>query len=430
MNLRIKYLLLILVLHGVIIYLAFRVLYENKVVFIASELLVLVSLYFSYAIFRDVHRPLQYILSGIEAIRDQDFSITFRSTGNREVDELIAVYNSMIEQLRIERTQLAEQHYFLEKLIKASPIAILILDFDDHLSEINPKAQDLLGLSPLDQSWQNRPLATLSHPLTPHLIPLTNGDHQTIAINGIETYKVQRSFFMDRGFQRPFIMVEELSEELLASEKKAYGKVIRMMAHEVNNTVGAINSIIDSTQRYLLKQEENQFSAALAVAHARNERLNLFMRRFADVVRLPQPQLEYRDFNGVLQDATALYQPLFVEKGVQLSFIPSPLPVRIKMDVQQMEQVLINILKNALESCVAGQQVEVVLAGNSLNIRNNGAPIPKGNEHLLFTPFFSNKTEGQGIGLTLIRDILMGHGWKFSLRTEGDGWTWFRIWWG
>lgn len=430
MNLRIKYVLLILVLHGVIIYLAFRVLYENKVVFIASELLVLVSLYFSYAIFRDVHRPLQYILSGIEAIRDQDFSITFRPTGNREVDELIAVYNSMIEQLRIERTQLAEQHYFLEKLIKASPIAILILDFDDHLSEINPKAQDLLGLPPLDQSWHNRPLATLAHPLILHLIPLKNGDHQTIAINGIETYKVQRSFFMDRGFQRPFIMVEELSEELLASEKKAYGKVIRMMAHEVNNTVGAINSIIDSTQRYLLKQEENQFSAALAVAHARNERLNLFMRRFADVVRLPQPQLDYRDFNGVLHDAMTLYQPLFVEKGVQLSFTPSPQPVRIKMDVQQLEQVLINVLKNALEACVAGQQVEVVLAANSLNIRNNGAPIPKGNEHLLFTPFFSNKTEGQGIGLTLIRDILMGHGWKFSLRTEEDGWTWFRIWWG
>ncbi|WP_421797782.1 sensor histidine kinase [Haliscomenobacter sp.] len=430
MNLRIKYFLLILVLHGVIIYLAFRVLYENKVVFIASELLVLVSLYFSYAIFRDVHRPFQYILSGIEAIRDQDFSITFRPTGNREVDELIAVYNSMIEQLRVERTQLAEQHYFLEKLIKASPIAILILDFDDHLSEINPKAQDLLGLSPLDQSWHNRPLATLAHPLTPHLIPLKNGDHQTIAINGIETYKVQRSFFMDRGFQRPFIMVEELSEELLASEKKAYGKVIRMMAHEVNNTVGAINSIIDSTKRYLIKQEENQFSAALAVAYSRNERLNLFMRRFADVVRLPQPQLEYRDFNGVLQDAITLHQPLFVEKGVQLSFTSSPLPVRIKVDVQQMEQVLINILKNALEACIAGQQVEVVLAANSLNIRNNGAPIPKDHEHLLFTPFFSNKTEGQGIGLTLIRDILMGHGWKFSLRMEEDGWTWFRIWWG
>ena len=430
MNLRIKYFLLILVLHGVIIYLAFRVLYENKVVFIASELLVLVSLYFSYAIFRDVHRPLQYILSGIEAIRDQDFSITFRPTGNREVDELITVYNSMIEQLRIERTQLAEQHYFLEKLIKASPIAILILDFDDHLSEINPKAQDLLGLSPLDQSWHNRPLATLSHPLTPHLLPLKNGDHQTIAINGIETYKVQRSFFMDRGFQRPFIMVEELSEELLASEKKAYGKVIRMMAHEVNNTVGAINSIMDSTQRHLLSQGEKTFSAALAVAQNRNERLNLFMRRFADVVRLPQPQLEYRDFNGVLQDTTVLYQPLFVEKGVQLSFTPSPLPVRIKMDVQQMEQVLINILKNALEACTIGQQVEVVLTAHSLNIRNNGTPIPKGNEHLLFTPFFSNKTEGPGIGLTLIRDILMGHGWKFSLRTEGDGWTWFRIWWG
>lgn len=429
MNIRLKYLLLILVLHGVIIYLAFRVLYENKIIFIASELLVLLSFYISYTIFRDVQRPLQYILSGIEAIRDQDFSITFRPTGNQEVDELIKVYNAMIEQLRIERTQLTEQHYFLEKLIKASPIAILILDFDDHLTEINPKAQGLLGLSPDDLSWHNHPLSSLPHPLIPHLLPLKNGDHQTVAINGAETYKVQRSFFMDRGFQRPFIMVEELSEELLASEKKAYGKVIRMMAHEVNNTVGAINSIIDSTQRYLLKQEENQFSKALEVAHARNERLNLFMRRFADVVRLPQPQLVYQDMNGVVQDALTLYRPLFDEKEVTLHFSPLSHPVRVQVDVQQLEQVLINILKNALEACASGQRVEVLLEQSGLFIRNNGQAIPAELKHLLFTPFFSNKTEGQGIGLTLIRDILTGHGWKFSLRTEGDGWTWFRMWW-
>lgn len=429
MNLRIKYVLLILVLHGVIIYLAFRVLYENKVVFIASELLVLISFYIAYSIFRDIHRPLQYILSGIEAIRDQDFSITFRPTGNHEVDELIKVYNTMIEQLRIERTQLAEQHYFLQKLIQASPIAILILDFDDQLTELNPQAQDLLGIASDNLSWRNRPLSSLNHALVPQLLLLKNGDHQTVAINGVETYKVQRSFFMDRGFQRPFIMVEELSEELLASEKKAYGKVIRMMAHEVNNTVGAINSILDTTQRYLLKQEESQFSTALKVAYTRNERLNLFMRRFAEVVRLPQPQLVYQDMNEVLRDALALYEVLFAEKGVALHFYDSAQVVRVKLDAPLLEQVLINILKNALEASEPGQQVELLLQPNGLSIRNNGQAIPPEVEPLLFTPFFSTKTEGQGIGLTLIRDILAGHGWKFSLRTEEDGWTWFRMWW-
>ena len=430
MSLRIRYLLLILILHGVIIYLAFQVLYQNKVIFIASELLVLVSLYVSYAIFRDIHRPLQYILSGIEAIRDQDFSITFRPTGNREVDALISVYNAMIEQLRVERTQLAEQHYFLEKLIKASPIAILMLDFDDQVTEINPKAYDLLGLRLQDQTWRNKPLAELGHPLTAQLGSLQNGETQTIAINGVETYKVQRSFFMDRGFQRPFIMIEELSAELLASEKKAYGKVIRMMAHEVNNTVGAINSIMDSTQRHLLNQGEKTFSAALTVAQNRNERLNLFMRRFAEVVRLPQPLLERKDLNVVLREVTALYQPLLENNSIALVFEPAPHAVLRSMDVQQIEQVLINILKNAQEACQTGQRIEVYLDAHALRIRNNGEPIPAEAEHLLFTPFYSNKTEGQGIGLTLIRDILLNHGWKFSLRTGEDGWTEFKIWWG
>jgi nitrogen fixation/metabolism regulation signal transduction histidine kinase len=429
MNLRIKYILLILILHGIIVYLAYRVLYENKILFIASELLVLLSLYISYAIFRDVHRPLQFILSGIEAIRNQDFSITFRPTGNQEVDALVEVYNSMIEQLRIERAQLAEQHYFLEKLIKASPVAILILDFDDHLSEINPRALEVLGISPEDQSWHNRPLSHLLHPLIPQLLPLKNGDHRTVVINGVEAYKVQRSFFMDRGFQRPFIMVEELSEEFLASEKKAYGKVIRMMAHEVNNTVGAINSILDSTRRYLINQQETTFSSALAIAHARNEKLNLFMRRFADVVRLPKPQLELRDFRQVLKDTLILYQNLLAEKGIQVDFQCPVQALNLHIDVQQLEQVLINILKNALEACQMGNQVEVLLRTDSLRIRNNGMPIPAQQEPLLFSPFFSTKIEGQGIGLTLIRDILRSHNWKFSLHTGEDGWTEFWMAW-
>lgn len=430
MNLRIKYFLLILVLHSAIIYLAFRVLYENKVIFIASELLVLVSLYVSYSIFRALHRPLQYILSGVEAIKDQDFSISFRPTGNRDVDELIGVYNAMIEKLRVERTQLAEQHYFLEKLIKASPIAVLILDFDERLTEINPKAYELLGIAPNDQSWHNQALSKLAHPLVPNFATLQNGSTQTIAINGVETYKLQRSFFMDRGFQRPFIMVEELSAELLASEKKAYGKVIRMMAHEVNNTIGAINSIVDSTYRHLLNQEDSLFSDALLIAHTRNERLNQFMRRFADVVRLPQPQLQHTDFSIVLRDIFLFYQSTLAAKGLECTLEVPANPVLLKMDVQQIEQVLINIFKNAMEACAPGQRIVVQLCAQHLSIRNNGTPIPKETEALLFTPFYSNKPEGQGIGLTLIREILIGHQWKFSLRTSAeDAWTEFKIWW-
>jgi two-component system, NtrC family, nitrogen regulation sensor histidine kinase NtrY len=332
--------------------------------------------------------------------------------------------------LRVERTQLAEQHYFLEKLIKASPIAVLILDFDERLTEINPKAYELLGIAPNDQSWHNQPLSKLAHPLVPNFATLQNGSTQTIAINGVETYKLQRSFFMDRGFQRPFIMVEELSAELLASEKKAYGKVIRMMAHEVNNTIGAINSIVDTTYRHLLNQEDSRFSDALLIAHTRNERLNQFMRRFAEVVRLPQPQLQHTDFNIVLRDTFLFYQPTLAAKGVECTLEVPAKPVLLKMDLQQIEQVLINIFKNAMEACAPGQRIVVQLCAQHLSIRNNGTPIPKETEALLFTPFYSNKPEGQGIGLTLIREILIGHQWKFSLRTSAeDAWTEFKIWW-
>src|SRR5206468_10711031 len=116
---------------------------------------------------------------------------------------------------------------------------------------------------------------------------LKSGESKTVSINGITTYKLQKSHFIDRGFPRYFIMIEELTAEILAAEKKAYGKVIRMMAHEVNNTIGPVNSILESTLKSneLWRDDKNNLlQNALQVAVNRNQNLNLFMRNFADVV--------------------------------------------------------------------------------------------------------------------------------------------------
>ena len=120
---------------------------------------------------------------------------------------------------------------------------------------------------------------------------LKSGESKTVVLNGITTYKLQKSHFIDRGFPRYFIMIEELTAEILAAEKKAYGKVIRMMAHEVNNTVGPVNSIIESALKAPLPWQgaNESLQKALQVAMERNQSLNLFMRNFADVVRLPEP---------------------------------------------------------------------------------------------------------------------------------------------
>lgn len=429
MTLRLKYILFVVFLHLVILLLTFKLLSENKVLFVASEVFLLASLYFSFRLYRSFIEPLRVLLAGVEAIRSQDFTVKFRKVGQKELDQLIQVYNDMIDHLRKERTQLAEQHFFLEKLLHALPVAVILMDYDERISDLNPQAAALFGVG-------NRPvrglrIRELPHPLAPLLDGIPEGGAQSIQVNGVERYKAQRSFFMDRGFKRHFMLVEELTAEMLETEKRSYGKVIRMMAHEVNNSVGPVNSILGSTAKRLqtLTKEEDRFVEALEIAMARNERLNQFMRRFADVVRLPAPMYENKNAGELIGGLSAMFSLMAQEKGVSLSVQIEDAAIVKKLDPSQVEQAVLNILKNALDACQAGDQIRMEVSARHLKVCNNGAPIPESVVQYLFTPFFSTKPDGQGIGLTLTREILLQHGWKFSLETQSDGWTEFRIWW-
>lgn len=423
--LRTRYLFYIVAVHAALIFLIFKWLQENKLFFIISEVFVLISAVVAVQIYRSFGQPSQFISAGIEAIKDKDFTIKFVATGNREVDRLIDVYNLMIDQLRQERTKQMEQQFFLEKLIEASPIAILIFDFDRRIASANPKATALLQRT--SDQLTGRFLAEIDHPL---LNQLQNSDEfgtKTIKGNGIETYRIQRSHFMDRGFRRDFMLIEELTSEILESEKKAYSKVIRMMAHEVNNSIGAINSILNVTKSYLETPEQADVNHALQIAIERNDRLNVFMRRFADVVRLPLPQKTATNLVDMIHNVGRLMEPQADARGIRFLYALPADAVWKPVDVVQLEQVLVNIIKNAIEACTTDQTVEIVLENENLLVRDNGKPISPELEANLFNPFFSTKPDGQGIGLTLTRDILLNHGFPFSLKTNSDGWTEFAI---
>ncbi|WP_247234628.1 PAS domain-containing sensor histidine kinase [Telluribacter sp. SYSU D00476] len=425
LSLRTRYILFVVFLHSALIFLTFNWLREDKLLFIASEVLLVLSIIASVQIYRDFLKPIEFVRAGIEAIKDRDFTIKFVPSGKSEVDVLINVYNLMIDQLRLERTKLNEQHYFLEKLIEASPIAILILDFDEKITTVNSRARTMLGIGTID--CEGKRLVDLDVPLLTQLNELQDGQSRTIKNNGVETYKVQRSHFMDRGFRRSFLMVEELTADILESEKKAYGKVIRMMAHEVNNTMGATDSIIQTTLSYLPQEEYGELMEALRIATERNRQLSRFMRNFADVVRLPLPRKELTDLNKLIKDVVLFMQPMAALRGVVIKTSSIFTPNLVPLDKGQIEQVLVNILKNAMEACESGMEIRVEVSECRLVIRNNGRPIPAEVEAQLFNPFFSTKPDGQGIGLTLTRDILLNHGFVFSLKSKPDGWTEFTI---
>jgi nitrogen fixation/metabolism regulation signal transduction histidine kinase len=397
---------------------------EHKVFFIFSEVFVLISVVFSIQLYRQLIRPLKLLMQGVDAIRDRDFNVKFLSTGKHEMDELITVYNHMIDELRLERTRQEQQHFFLEKLIHTSPTGIIILDYNDHIQQVNPKAQQLLSISA--KEVYDIPVNSLPHVLSQHIALLKSGETITIKPDGVNTYKLQKSHFIDRGFARHFIMIEELTTEILAAEKHVYGKVIRMMAHEVNNTIGPVNSIIQSTLQ-TSALGDGLLKDALQVALDRNQNLNLFMRNLADLVKLPAANKKQVNLHKLIHDVVILMKLMADTNSIELIAALPEKPLYISADEQQMEQALINIVKNAIEAVGQNGRVTFKVNARQLIITDTGKGISSEQRGLLFSPFFSTKRDGQGIGLMLVREILVNHGFEFSLKTVAEGQTEFVI---
>ena len=395
-----------------------------------AEVFVIISILISWNLYRQLIQPMKSLMVGLDAIKDRDFNIKFSPTGKFEVDQLIGVYNQMIDQLRVERTIQEQQHFFLDKLIYTSPTGIIILDYDGQVQQINPKALQVLNLT--EEALIGYPLKDLNHELLSHVFALESGEAKVVKYQGASTFKIQKSHFVDRGFPRHFVLIEELTAEILAAEKGVYGKVIRMMAHEVNNTIGPVNSIIQSALKTndLWQAKDELLKEAFQVALDRNQNLNLFMRNFADLVKLPLPNKKQLEVLPVVKSITRLMDIRAKESDVQLIIEHPDTPLYIFADEQQLEQALINVMKNAIEAI--GYNGTITLAIDSINrqliITDTGVGITVPQSEQLFTPFYTTKKDGQGIGLTLVREILINHKFGFLLKTVAIGKTEFRIW--
>jgi nitrogen fixation/metabolism regulation signal transduction histidine kinase len=402
----------------------------NRFLFILGEGIIVVSIVLSVSFYKSLIRPFKLLNSGIESISDKDFSIKFLPVGQPEPDRLIEVYNKMIDQLRQERIKATETHFFLQKLIEASPAGIIVLNTKNKIQSINAAAQNIFNLNFEDKEFEINDLAS---PWNKELAIIQENTSSVVQINGINQFKCYCSSFLDRGVKRTFFLIEELTQELLHAERQAYEKVIRMISHEINNSMGAVSSIIDSTLYYIRNPKNNttpDYINALDVAKERINNLNSFTKRFAEVVRIPHPEIKNCNLDDIINRVLIYFQTELSQKNIdtETNFAHSQ-EVVIQFDIQQLELVLINIIKNAIQAIGTHGNINIYTSRSplSLIIENDGEPISKDIMEKLFTPFFTTKKTGQGIGLTLIREILVNHKCKFYLHTRKDNFTEFKI---
>jgi nitrogen fixation/metabolism regulation signal transduction histidine kinase len=413
MNLRTKIVLWFVALHLIFAAAAVFVLMENRLLLFAVEICFVISILVSYRLVNALFVPLDLIRTGAELIGERDFTSRFVPVGQPEMDRLIDIYNEMIDRLREERLAAEEQHHLLQRIVEASPSGIVIYAFDGGVQKTNPAAERLLRDPRVAEA----------------LSAVAPGESRMMALDGARRLKVRRTEFRDRGFPKSFALLEELTEELRLTEKSAYEKLIRMMSHEVNNSVGTVRSLLESLLRYgeqIDADDRDDFTAALTISSSRMDALNRFMSGFADVVRLPPPAPRQTDLAEMLDQLGALIRPELEQRNIALR-LDLARGETVSVDRSQFEQVVLNVLRNAMESIGDDGAIDVRWRDRILTIADSGAGIDESVRESLFTPFFTTKREGRGLGLTIVQEILANHHLPFSLQNRAGGGAEFRI---
>lgn len=402
---------------------------ENGWKFYLIESIITFSLIYLVYFYRKVIKPLNSIAGGMDLLRAQDFSSRLAPVGQEEADRIVQTFNRMMDQLKEERLRLREQNHFLDLLISVSPMGVIILTLNERISMVNKAALEFLHEG-AEEDVLNKSMNELTGSLAEELAQLPKDTTTTIRLSDSCIYRCSRLSFIDRGFAHPFYLIESLTSEVMKAEKKAYEKVIRMIAHEVNNSVAGITSTLDTVSDALQSIEgTDDLQEVMKVCIERSYSMSHFITNFADVVKIPDPQLEEVYLNNRVIACQKFMENICLNRKITLRLeLCEENPV-VMMDTSLFEQVIINIIKNAAESIDETGDIMIRTSASPLmlEIGDNGKGISKEVEAKLFTPFFSTKPNGQGIGLIFIREVLMKHGCTFSLRTYPDGITRFRI---
>ena len=433
MRIKFFFFILVLLLLGLGIYWGIISRDIPRLYLVLGEGAVILILFYLSVFYRKIVKPLNSIGNGMDLLREQDFSSRLSPVGQYEADRIVNIFNRMMDQLKNERLRMREQNSFLELLIQASPMGVIILNLSEKISQLNPMAVKMLGVHA--DLAVGKQLKTLDSSLAAELDTIDNEETKIVRLNDANVYKCTRSYFIDCGFKHPFFLIERMTDEVMRVEKKAYEKVIRIIAHEVNNTTAGITSTLDTVEQTLASEQGMEdLCEVMRVCVERCFSMSRFITRFADVVKIPEPNLVPLSLNEMAATCKRFMEGMCADAGISLTLECDELARPVKMDAALFEQVLVNIIKNAAESISSsestrqnGQIIVRTQSPASIEVVDNGPGISKEVESKLFTPFFSTKPDGQGIGLVFIREVLSKHGCTFSLRTYADGLTRFRI---
>lgn len=415
--------LIILLIVGAVV--ALMLLEAESVTYTVVWCVALLGVLLLVVFYRNVMKPLRTIANGVDLLRAQDFSSRLSHVGQREADKIVDMFNGMMASLKQERLKLREQNHFLDLLIDVSPMGIILIGSDGTITGGNRAAARFLDIDSAKDMSGLRP-EDIQSTLGKVLCSLQDREVKVVRLNDSMVYRCSRLSFMESGISHPFYLIEKLTDEVMKAERKSYEKVIRMMAHEVNNSLAGIISVMETAEEEV---DDPDLSEAITACEDRCRDMGAFITKFASAVKIPEPTKRNTDLAELLRSRTPLFESICFATGSKLTISLPDKETSVFIDPVLIEQVVTNIVKNAAESAGQGGTVEISIdgPGTRLTVTDDGPGISPEAAEMLFTPFFTTKESGHGLGLLLVSEVLNSHGCRFSLETCPDGLTRFRI---
>jgi two-component system nitrogen regulation sensor histidine kinase NtrY len=400
--------------------------FSSSAAWTLSLLIVAFWLGFAASLRQRVVFSLQTLSNLLAAMREEDFSLRGRSARSDDaMGEVMIEVNALSETLRTQRLGAIEATALLRTVMEEIDLAIFAFDEKSTLRLVNRAAERLLA----------RPSARLLGFTAEELdlaSCLTGPATRTMELNfsgGSGRWGLRRVSFRQDGLPHQLIVLSDLSRTLRDEERQAWQRLIRVLGHELNNSLAPIQSVAQSLERGLHTAMQSpelhdgpaaplleDLGQGLGIIRSRTEALGRFMAAYAKLARLPQPKLSSINAGECIGRAVKL------ETRLKVVLLPGP-QVTISADADQLEQLLINLIRNATDAALetsGGVQVGWSRQGGQFDVwvLDDGPGIP--NTANLFVPFFTTKQGGSGIGLVLSRQIAEAHGGELTLKNRTD----------